>query len=171
MSQSQSNPWKIATIAMIASIAGALVAGVVVAGVQDSRHGTEVQSISQTELAVPETQPTPAVEPVQAAEPVPAAVPVVQAAAPKRNIENCEGYRYKTSTDGGRVVKNGAIGGVLGAGLGAAGGAIGGSAGKGAGIGALAGAVAGSGYTLYDEHEKKEASAEAYRACLDRNRS
>jgi hypothetical protein len=171
MSQSQSNPWKIATIAIIASIAGALAAGVVVAGVQESRHAAEVQIPSQTEPAVPETEPTPAIEPVQAAEPVPAPEPVVQAAAPKRNIEDCERYRYKTNTDGGRVVKNGVIGGVLGAGLGAAGGAIGGSAGKGAGIGALAGAVVGTGYTLYDEHEQKEASEDAYRACVDRNRS
>ena len=66
-------------------------------------------------------------------------------------------------------MKNGVIGGALGAGLGAAGGAIGGSAGKGAGIGALAGAVLSSGYTLHDEHRRKESARRAYEACLARN--
>ena len=69
------------------------------------------------------------------------------------------------------MVKNGLIGGALGAGLGAAGGAIGGAAGKGAGIGALAGAVVSTGYTLHDEHRQKQASRDAYHACLARNRS
>ena len=129
MSQSQSNPWKVATFCIIASIAGALAAGVVVARVQDARHevaqqtasaSAEVENEPATEIApIPEVEPTP--QPVVAAEPKPQPVvaaeprPVV-AAAPKRSVEDCERYRYKTNTDGGRVVKNGLIGGALGAG-------------------------------------------------------
>lgn len=167
MSQTQSNPWKIATIAMIASIAGALAAGAVVAKVMDSGNAAEAQSAPQTLPVEPIAEPIAEAEPVETVQPAEPA----QVAAPQRSVEDCERYHYKTSTDGRRVVKNGLIGGALGAGLGAAGGAIGGDAGKGAGIGALAGATVGTGYTLYDEHEQKEASQEAYRACLERNRS
>jgi len=168
MTQHHSNPWKTATIAIIASVVGALAAGVVVARVSDARNELEQQAaLDPTE---PEGQPIPEVEP----EAQPVAQPVAQpapVAAAKPNIEDCERYRYKTRTDGGRVVKNGLIGGALGAGVGAAGGAIGGSAGKGAGIGALAGAAVGTGYTLHDEHKQKQASRDAYHACLNRNRS
>ncbi len=165
MSQSQPNPWKITSIALVAGIAGALAAGVVVARTHESSPAAaalEQQPVEAPEEPVAEAPAAPAVE-------APAA-PVAEA-APKRSVEDCERYRYKTRTDGGRVVKNGLIGGALGAGLGAAGGAIGGAAGKGAGIGALAGAVVSTGYTLHDEHRQKQASRDAYHACLARNRS
>ncbi|MDJ0852703.1 MAG: hypothetical protein QNK04_30405 [Myxococcota bacterium] len=162
MSQSQSNPWKITTIALVASVASALATSVFVAGARETDRND-----TQPEIAV-EAEPGPAVRPEVQEAP---AAPVAKAAAPERSLENCERYRYKTRTDGGRVVKNGLIGGALGAGLGAAGGAIGGSAGKGAGIGAAAGAVIGTGYTLHDEHKQKQASRDAYHACLARNRS
>jgi hypothetical protein len=172
MSQVQSNPWKIATIALVASIFAALASGVVVAKVREARNQLSSQPETTSQELASEPEPVP--EPEQAAAPAPvvaqAPAPLAQPAAPpRRNVENCERYRYSAHTDGGRVVKNGVIGGALGAGLGAAGGAIGGSAGKGAGIGALVGAVAGSGYTLHDEHQKKEAARRAYGACLARN--
>jgi len=85
--------------------------------------------------------------------------------------EYCEYHQQRAHTDGGRVVKNGLIGGLFGAGIGAVGGAIGGSAGKGAGIGAGAGVAAGAGYTLYDEHKKKEAARAAYHECMVRHSS
>ncbi|MBW2286335.1 MAG: hypothetical protein JRG80_00315 [Deltaproteobacteria bacterium] len=158
----QSNPWKMATIAMIASLFAALVSGGVVAKVYNTENQPEGTPVVISELT--ETVPEPEPAPVVAAATAPAAAP-----APHRSIENCEHYRYQTHTDGGRVVKNGLIGGALGAGLGAAGGAIGGNAGKGAGIGAAAGAVVGSGYTLHDESKKKDAARRAYSACLARN--
>jgi hypothetical protein len=164
----QSNPWKVATIAMIASLFAALLSGVVVAKIHNAEDRPEVtpEVISELTETVPEPEPQMQPAPVVAAAPAPAPA---AAPAPQRSIENCERYRYKTHTDGGRVVKNGLIGGALGAGLGAAGGAIGGNTGKGAGIGALAGAAVSSGYTLHDESKKKDESRRAYSACLARN--
>ena len=111
-------------------------------------------------LRIEETAPEQSEEAQQTAAPAP---------APSQSVEDCERYLQSAHTDGGRVVKNGLIGGALGAGLGAAGGAIAGSAGTGAGVGALAGAAVSSGYTLYDEHKKKEDARRAYQACLARN--
>ena len=158
MSQIQSNPWKTASIAIVTSIFAALASGVVVAKVQDARN----QAASEPQTITEEPAPEQDEEAQQTAAPAP---------LPRRNIEDCERYLHDAHTDGGRVVKNGLIGGALGAGLGAAGGAIGGSAGKGAGIGALAGAAVSSGYTLHDEHRKKEDARRAYQACLARNGS
>lgn len=151
MAHVQSNPWKIAVIALVASIFAALTSGIVVARVQDARNRAATESAAE-----------------QSGFPVPASA-VAQAAAPVGYAENCERYRHPAHTDGRRVVKNGLIGGALGAGLGAAGGAIAGSTGKGAGIGALAGAAVSSGYTLHDEHRKKEAARRSYGACLARS--
>jgi hypothetical protein len=145
MAHTQSNPWKIAVIALVASIVAALASGMVVANARDARDPAASESQAEGTASPAPAQPT------------------------RGFVEDCERYRYMAHTDGGRVVKNGLIGGALGAGLGAAGGAIGGSAGKGAGIGALAGAVVSSGYTLHDEHRKKEAARHAYGACLARN--
>jgi uncharacterized membrane protein YraQ (UPF0718 family) len=174
MSQVHSNPWKIATIAIVASFFAALASGVVVAKVQDARNQTASQPQEIAEEATPAPEPEvaalePEPEEQQAAAPEPAPIVIQTAPPPQRSVENCERYLHRAHTNGGRVLKNGVIGGAVGAGLGAAGGAIGGSAGKGAGIGALAGAALGSGYTLHDEHRKKESARRAYEACLARN--
>ena len=142
MAHVRSNPWKIAVIALVASIFAALASGIVVAKVREA---------GDPAAAEPEVEATAPAQPARG------------------YVEDCERYRYMAHTDGGRVVKNGLIGGALGAGLGAAGGAIAGSTGKGAGIGALAGAAVSSGYTLHDEHRKREAARHADGACLARN--
>jgi hypothetical protein len=154
------NPWKIATIAIVASLAGAISGGIVVASVPDAGPETDTAAV-ETTSAEDATEDA-------AAEAAPTAV----APAPQPR-ENCERYAAVIHTDGGRVVKNGLVGTAVGAGLGAAGGAIadgGSGAGKGAGIGALVGAAAGTAYGLNEESKKKDQARRDYEACLARNR-
>jgi len=94
-----------------------------------------------------------------------------QAGPPPALIEDCNRYAAATSRDGGRILRDGVIGGALGAGVGAAGGAIadgGDGAGKGAGIGALLGAAAGTLHGMSEENRKTEAARNAYRDCMAR---
>ena len=154
------NPWKIATIAIVASLAGAISGGIVVAGVRDV----------DPESAAVETAAVDEAAGVAEAEAAPGAVTPAPAPQPR---ENCEAHAEKVHTDGGRLVKNGLVGTAVGAGLGAAGGAIvdgGSGAGKGAGIGALVGATAGTAYGLNEESKKKHEARREYEACLARNR-
>jgi hypothetical protein len=156
------NPWKIATIAIVASLAGAISGGIVVASVPDAGPETDTAAV-ETTAAEQETV-------LAAAEAAPTAVAPAPAPQPR---ENCERYAAAIDTDGGRVVKNGLVGTAVGAGLGAAGGAIadgGSGAGKGAGIGALVGAAAGTAYGLNEESKKKDQARRDYEACLARNR-
>lgn len=149
------NPWKIATIAIVATLAAAISGGLVAAAVSDARSGIDTADVEAS--AEDET-----------AQATPSAV----APAPQPR-ENCDRYLAQTHTDGGRVVKNGLFGTAVGAGLGAAGGAIadgGSGAGKGAGIGALVGAAAGTAYGLNEESKKKNWARQQYEACLARNR-
>ena len=77
MSQSQSNPWKVATFCIIASIAGALAAGVVVARVQDARHEVAQQTASAS--AEVENEPATEIAPIPEVEPAPQPVVVGEA--------------------------------------------------------------------------------------------
>jgi uncharacterized protein YcfJ len=138
------NPWKLATLAIVGGLAGAIASGIVVASVRDANPSLETVAV---ETAAVEVQ--------------------------QQRREDCSRYAAGTHTDAKRVVKTGLVGTVIGAGVGAAGGAIvdgGNGAGKGAGVGALVGAAGGTVYGLNEESKKKDAAHRAYEACLARNR-
>ena len=153
------NPWKIATVTIVAALSGALISGLVVAKVQSasSERDAAVEEAVEIEAeVVAEVEPAPATT-----QPAPRQVP----------LEDCERYRWATKRDKGHIVRDGVMGAAVGAGLGAATGAIvdgGKGAGKGAGIGALVGVAGGSLYGLNQENRKTDQARRAYYACMDR---
>jgi len=147
------NPWKAATIAIVALLASALIVGIVVA----SFRASPSEPVKSNPVAAPRQAAPPA---VAAAQKRPAA----------SDIEQCNAVANDDSavTD---TLKKAAIGGLVGAGVGAAGGAIadgGSGAGKGAGIGGLVGAAAGTLYGLNENKKNDERAAQAYRECMAR---
>ena len=155
--QTQMNPWKIATLAIVGASAAAFVSAAGLAKVDDW-NGSPAEESAQIEASAPSA---PAARVARAAEPAPL----------YREREDCERYASAARRNNGRVVRDGLVGGAVGAGLGAAGGAIadgGSGAGKGAGIGALVGAAAGTFYGFDQEQRKTEQAQAAYEACLQR---
>ena len=166
------NPWKIATIAIMACLIGAVVSGIVVA--KSNRAGSEPTALEV--FQTPDNEPLPEVvaPPLAAAppQPTPAAVQPVAVSAPSSvPLENCERHRWATQRDNGGVVRDGAVGGLVGAGLGAATGAIvsgGKGAGKGAGIGALVGVTGGALHGYSEENGRVDQARQTYYACMAR---
>jgi len=164
--ETRKNPWKIATLSILAVVATAFASGIVLAKVQESHESDVTQesadsSPSETRLLTEaaESPPSPA-----------AATPESTRSQPA-DREDCERYAWATQRNSKRVVRDGVVGGAIGAGLGAAGGAIadgGDGAGKGAGIGALVGVAAGSLYGLDKEQGKVERARADYEECLAR---
>ena len=139
------NPWKLATLGLIATIITALTSGLTTAYmIRPASPEPVAAAVAPAHIVkAPRVVATaPRVTPA----PVPTAV--VQSAAITPAATDC-------ATGGDRamkIVKPGLIGTLAGAGLGAIGGAIadgGGGAGKGALIGGLAGAALGGGYGAY----------------------
>jgi hypothetical protein len=139
------NPWKLATLGLIATIITALTSGLTTAYMMRPTPPERVAAAAapaQVEKAPRVVTTAPRVTPVRAPG------PVVQSAAITPVATDC-------ATGGDRamkIAKPGLIGTLAGAGLGAIGGAIadgGGGAGKGALIGGLAGAALGGGYGAY----------------------
>lgn len=156
------NPWKIATIAIMACLVGAVVSGIVVAKSNHAASEPTALEVFQT----PDNEPVPEVvaPPVATAppQPAPGSVP----------LEDCERHRWATQRDNGRVVRDGAVGGLIGAGLGAATGAIvsgGKGAGKGAGIGALVGVTGGALHGYSEENSRVDQARQTYYACMARH--
>ncbi len=175
------NPWKIATIAIMACLTGAVVSGIVVA--KSNRAGSE--PAAREVFQAPDIEPVPEVvaPPLATAPPQPAPAPAQQAEAPAPvqpvaapapvsvPLEDCERHRWATQRDNGRVVRDGAVGGLIGAGLGAATGAIvdgGKGAGKGAGIGALVGVTGGALHGYNEENHRADRARQTYYACMAR---
>ncbi|MBW2269729.1 MAG: hypothetical protein JRH16_14245 [Deltaproteobacteria bacterium] len=163
----QSNPWKLATIAILSAVTAALVSGVVVAQVHEAKDA-EAAADSPPELdvgAMTEPEPEPA-KVVAGAQAQPAPRPAVYR-------ENCDKYAWAADRRGRHVARDGVMGAAVGAGLGAAGGAIasgGSGAGKGAGIGAIVGLAGGTLYGVNQENQRTQAARNAYHACLARQR-
>ncbi len=168
----QSNPWKIATIAIVSSVVAALASGVVVAQVTNAKHDRADEATLETPLdaETPESE-----ELAEQAEPVPVVIVQQQPAprpAPMRVLRlNCQMYRPAADRKGGVVEKDSVLGAAVGAGLGAASGAIvdgGSGAGKGAGVGAIVGLAGGTLYGLNQENQRTQAARNAYHACKAR---
>jgi hypothetical protein len=162
------NPWKIATLSILAVVATAFASGIVLAKVQESRESDVTQesadsSPSETQLLTEAAESPPP--------PSPSPVTPESTRSQPADREDCERYAWATQRNNKRVVRDGVVGGAIGAGLGAAGGAIadgGDGAGKGAGIGALVGVAAGSLYGLDKEQGKVERARADYEECLAR---
>lgn len=161
------NPWKIATIAIMASLLGAVVSGIVVA--KSNRAASEPATLEEPQTSDVVTLP------LATAPPQPAPVPVQPVAVPAPRsvlLEDCERHRWAPQRDNGRVVRDGAVGGLIGAGLGAATGAIingGKGAGKGAGIGALVGVTGGALHGYSEEKRRADQARQTYYACMARH--
>jgi hypothetical protein len=166
MERIKRNPWKIATVTIVAALSGALISGLVVAKVQSARSERNVaveEAVEVEEEVVAEVEPTP--------EPAPTQTATTQSAPGQVPLEDCERYRWATKRDKGHIVRDGILGAAVGAGLGAATGAIvdgGNGAGKGAGVGAVVGVAGGSLYGLNQENRKTEQARQAYYACMAR---
>ncbi len=169
------NRWKIATIAIMACLVGAVVSGIVVAKSNHAASEPTALEVFQT----PDNEPVPEVlaPPVATAPPQLAPDPVQPVAVPAPGsvpLEDCERHRWATQRDNGRVVRDGAVGGLIGAGLGAATGAIvsgGKGAGKGAGIGALVGVTGGALHGYSEESRRVDRASHSYYACMARRNS
>ena len=164
------NPWKIATLAIMAGLIGAVVSGIVVAKSNHAR--SEATALEVFQAADNEPVPEVVAPPLATAPPQPAPVqPVVVPALSSVPLEDCERHRWATQRDNGRVVRDGAVGGLIGAGLGAATGAIvsgGKGAGKGAGIGALVGVTGGALHGYSEESRRADQARQTYYACMAR---
>jgi hypothetical protein len=155
------NPWKMTTLAILLVIATALVTGLVVASWNDTESPksatTSPPPTGQTATPKPAAS-KPAAPKAAAAKPTPA------------DVEACNlQARSHTGDKTLEVIKDAAIGGAIGAGVGAAGGAIAGggsSAGKGAGIGGVVGLAAGTLYGLNENKANDSRYVEAYRSCM-----
>lgn len=163
----QSNPWKTATIAIVASVVAALASGVVVARVTDAK-----QSRIDAERLEAEAEEATLAEEEAKDEAAPVVI-VQQPAATKRTVvlEDCNKYLAAADRKGREVAKDSVLGAAVGAGLGAAGGAIvdgGSGAGKGAGVGAIVGLAGGTLYGLNQENQRTQAARNAYHACKAR---
>ncbi|MCH7709985.1 MAG: hypothetical protein IH884_15965 [Myxococcales bacterium] len=163
------NPWKIATIAIMACLFGAVVSGIVVA--KSNHAGSEAAALEV--FQTPDNEPVPdGVAPPLATAPAPVQQALTPTSAPVSvPLEDCERHRWAAQRDNGRVVRDGAVGGLIGAGLGAATGAIingGKGAGKGAGIGALLGVTGGAIHGYTEESRRADQARQAYYACMAR---
>jgi hypothetical protein len=140
------NPWKLATLGLLVTLATALVTGVVVANYAGNQSSEPAGAPHQERVQHAAVRPSAA------------------------DIEACNEYASSVGRDRTKeTLTDALLGGVVGAGVGAAGGAIadgGGGAGKGAGIGGLVGATAGTLYGLKGTREHDGRAAAAYRACM-----
>lgn len=167
------NPWKIATIAIMASLLGAVVSGIVVA--KSNRAASEPATLEEPQTSDNEPVSDVVTPPLATAPPQPPPVPVQPVAVPAPRsvlLEDCERHRWAAQRDNGRVVRDGAVGGLIGAGLGAATGAIingGKGAGKGAGIGALVGVTGGALHGYSEEKRRADQARQTYYACMARH--
>jgi hypothetical protein len=143
-----SNPWKIATIGILALMGTGLTTGLTTAFLmRPSAAGGEPVAATPARAAMSDAyRPAPA----RTAAVAPVRRVASRAATPTASTTPVD---CATGTDRAwRIAKPGLVGTLLGAGLGAAGGAIADGrdgAGKGALIGGLAGAAAGAGYGTY----------------------
>jgi hypothetical protein len=176
----ESNPWKLATLALSGTILIVLIAGLVVANYDRSYSDLDASAPAYDAPPVPEGALPPRDRGSSAydAPPAPRSAPPPQAAAapaprpPKAaDVEDCNAYAAAQRSQAEEALKGAVVGGAVGAGVGAAGGAIakgGKGAGKGAGIGSIVGAAVGTLYGL-DQANTANAQAEsAYRQCMAR---
>ncbi len=157
----ESNPWKLAALALGGIAALAIVAGAITATYREGGNPPAASAPAPKRAAAPSSRSVAGDAPVRAV-----------ARPSTADIEDCN--RVASESHGSRtrdVLTDAVIGGAAGAALGAAGGAIadgGSGAGKGAGIGGLVGVAGGTLYGLNKSNSDSADSARAYRLCMAR---